>query len=410
MRRSTTLLIAALLFCWSPAADAAYATDRHPPALNTDTDMLAGFSAHEIRAMRDEARRVYTDRRWRAVAERSRLYRYRILRVLQQRWAPAALQLIPVAESGYSPYALSPAGATGLWQLMPSTAREWGAGSRHGVNGRRHVVISTETAVRYLLMMHDSFDSWPLAIAGYHMGPYGLARRLKQRPWRPSQGVNAMPVPATTRAYVRTVLGLISLWQDGELRFPEPEVTSEVVLSPPLDLDQLARWIGVKSRDIFAMNPGLDYRNYYVNEIHLTLPLKQAMRADHQSRRFRPRMLTIAVQKGDSLWSIAQRCGTTVAHIRRMNPSLGKWLHTGQRLLVPANDYHHAVARHNPLLRRHSRRVHYRVKRGDTLWQIARRYGSSVRAIRRLNRMSSRWTIRPGDWLWIKARHRVGRT
>jgi len=408
-RSSSTSLAIITLFAMLLGTTSADA-NRYSPPVNNTTDLLAGLSFHDIRSMRAQARRIYSPKRWKAVCQRSQLYRYRITRILQQRWAPAALQLIPVAESGYSPYAISPVGAAGLWQLMPATAREWGATSQGGINGRRNINISTQTAVRYLLMMHDSFDSWPLAIAGYHMGPYGLAKRLKKRPWQPSQGIDALPVPFTTRSYVRLVLGLVSLWQDGDLRFPEPKITSEVTLSPPLDVDQLARWIGIKSRAIFKMNPGLDYRNYYANQVHLVLPLQQARRADHQSQRFRPRMLTIEVQKGDSLWSIAQRYGSSVKRIRRMNPSLKKWLHTGQYLLVPANDYRYAVAEHNPMLKKYGHRIRYHVKRGDSLWNIARRYGSSVRAIRRINRISSKWTIRSGDWLWIQIRHRVGRT
>ncbi|MDQ6964095.1 MAG: LysM peptidoglycan-binding domain-containing protein [Mariprofundales bacterium] len=398
-----TLIITANITLFTPGTAAA--VDR----LDNDTNLLAGLLPHDIRSMRTEARRVYTKKRWQSISERSQPYRYRILRILQKRWAPAALQLIPVAESGYSPYALSPAGASGLWQLMPATAREWGADTHNGINGRRSVDISTETAVRYLLMMHDSFASWPLAIAGYHMGPYGLAKRLKRTPWSPSQGINAMPIPASTRAYVRTVLGLVSLWQDGELRFPEPEITSEVLIPPPLDVRQLARWMGVDHHTIFNMNPGLDYSNYYANAVKLVLPVEQALRAEEQSQQFRPRTLTIRVQHGDSLWSIAHRYGSSVAHIKRLNPQLGRWLRSGDLLAVPANDYLNAVAALNPLLH-NSHRIHYRVKSGDTLWRIARNYGSSVRAIRRINHLSKRWTIRPGDWLWIKSYHHAGRT
>ncbi|RMH50363.1 MAG: LysM peptidoglycan-binding domain-containing protein [Zetaproteobacteria bacterium] len=399
-------LICLALYC--PGAAAARGAPYDYGAVN-ETDLLAGLPEEEVRAMRAEARRLYGPKRWRRIAERSRLYRYRILRILRRHWAPEALQLIPVVESGYNPYALSHAGATGLWQLMPATAREWGADSRGGVNGRRSVVTSSETAVRYLLTMHDTFGSWPLAIAGYHMGPYGLARRLKHRAWRPDQGIDTLPVPRATRNYVRLVLGLVSLWRDGQLRFPDPEVTSEVELAPPVDIGQLARWIGVEQRYIFEMNPGLDYCNYYARPVRLCLPLTCARRAMAASRRFRPKMVAVRIQPGDTLWSIARRYGTTVARLRRLNPRLGRWLHAGRTLVVPAHDYRNAVARHNPLLNgRH--RIHYRVRKGDTLWRIARRYGTSVRAIRRINRLSRDWTIRPGDWLWIKARHRVGRT
>ncbi|MDX8409425.1 MAG: LysM peptidoglycan-binding domain-containing protein [Mariprofundales bacterium] len=375
---------------------------------NHDANLLAGLSASDIASMRAEARRVYAGR-WGSVSNRSVLYRHRIVRVLQTHWAPKALQLIPVVESGYNPYALSHAGAVGLWQLMPATARAWGAGSRDGRNGRRDVMVSTSTAVRYLLAMFDRFDSWPLAIAGYHMGPYGLARKLKRHPWQAWQGINALPVPTTTRHYVRQVLGLVSLWQLGELRFDEPLVTSEIKLPPPVDIGKIAKGIHMSPRRMYRLNPGLDLQQYYSDAVRLCLPVKQAKRVSEQLEPRAPKMLWIAVKNGDSLWKISHRFDTTVLQLHRLNPTIGKLLHIGQRLRVPTHGYRNAVAQHNPLLS-NGHRVHYLVRNGDTLWALSRKFGTTVSSISRINALGKRGVLHPGKWLWIKAHHQVGKT
>ncbi|MDQ6950072.1 MAG: LysM peptidoglycan-binding domain-containing protein [Mariprofundales bacterium] len=392
-----------LLFCLLLPAGAAAKS-------SYDDNLLAGLSHSDIRSMGDEARQIYRAQRWQRMSKRSTLYRYRILRILRAHWAPKGLQMVPVVESGYNPYALSHAGAVGLWQIMPATARMWGAGSSNGRNGRRSVEISTDTAVRYLLTMFDRFGSWPLAIAGYNMGPYGLARHLRRHPWKPWQGINALPVPRETLDYVRRILGLVVLWQQGELAFAKPVVTTKVKLAPPVDVSEVARLGKMQRKWIYRLNPGLDFQQYYEDSVTLYLPLKLATRVVKQHARYQPKVLLVGMHAGDSLWRIAHRFGTTIAHIRQMNPALeSSVLHVGQILLVPARGYLNAVARNNPLLS-HGHRIHYKIRTGDSLWGLALRFGTTVKAIVRINELKQGKVLHPGKWIWIKAHHRVGRT
>ncbi len=93
---------------------------------------------------------------------------------------------------------------------------------------------------------------------------------------------------------------------------------------------------------------------------------------------------------------------TSVASVRRLNPKLSRTLHVGDLVWVPANRLARAHPLPNPLLAR-GRRIHYRVRSGDSLWTIAGRFGTSPHAIARINQISTDSVIRPGDHLWILA-------
>ncbi|MDQ6977899.1 MAG: lytic transglycosylase domain-containing protein, partial [Ghiorsea sp.] len=179
-------------------------------AIKTPSVFLQGLSAADIEQVKSEAKRTLSPI-WQRIDERAHRVRFRIVQVLNEMNAPHELLYIPVAESGYNPYALSPAGAFGLWQLMPRTAKELGAKSKNGLDGRRHVESSTKAATKYLLALYQRFDSWPLAICAYNLGPWGVQRRLNKKPWSPDMGLDALPFPGETRHYVKQILGMIAL-------------------------------------------------------------------------------------------------------------------------------------------------------------------------------------------------------
>ncbi len=378
--------------------------DRPSSARIAAEPLLQDLNPEDIAISQARAKRNYLNH-WPIVAERSRYVRQRLLAVLEQLQAPPALQLIPVVESGYNPYALSHAGAMGLWQLMPRTARDLGIRNRHGYDGRRNVEEATTAAVRYLLDLRHRFDSWPLAIAAYHMGPYGLARRLKSHPWRAADGLEAMPVPGMTRAYVRHVLGLAALLKTGVIRFPEAYATAPVTLEPPVDVARLGPACGLNGQDIFLFNPGLNQAQYLNEPVTIHLPAEALPVLSERLQFLGPKYVKTTVRKGDSLWRIASQHHIPVARLKWLNPGLGHLLHPGQQLVVPANRLARATAAPNPLLSK-GRRIRYRVRSGDSLWSIARRFGTSATAIARSNQLSRKALIRPGDTLWILARIR----
>jgi len=374
-----------------------------PTAANTDP-LLAGLSQQDLSRAKRLARRNYR-RSWKTIEQRSRFVRSRLLDTLNNLHAPTSLQVIPVVESTYNPYALSHAGATGLWQLMPSTARFLGIRSGKHTDGRRDVVISTSVAVRYLQTLYQRFGSWPLAIAAYNIGPNGLARRLKQHAWKNSDGLSRMPVPAGARLYVQHVIGLAALLNDHSFSLPEPVKTRPLALQTPVDIHRLAQISGMDENDIFRYNPCLNQAQYLKHHVTIHVPENRYEAVRSKLALAGPRYVNTTVVKGDSLWRIAKAHHISIASIKRLNAGLGKYLRIGQSLKVPARHLNMASGIANPLIPT-KRRIRYRVRSGDSLWRIASRFGTTPKAIARYNRISMKQLIRAGDTLWVYGKER----
>jgi len=429
--------------------------------------LTRGLNDKEIAKIKAEAKKVFL-KHWAVNGTRSTYYRQRILDVFADMDAPLELQVIPIVESGYNPYAISPTGAIGLWQIMPGTARHLGVLRNRSLDGSRHVEESTRAALKYLLQLKNHFHYWPLAIAAYHVGPGHMDRKLRRHPWRPEKGLKRLPAPRITRAYVRHVLGLAALFHNGEWTFPPPIETEKLTVNGPVDLNALERSSGLDRTSLFLLNPGLEQSRYLAGRISFYVPTDKLTLIQEKLTNARPGSAYVTVAKGDTLWAIARRHWIHIADIRQLNPGLGKVLHIGQRLNIIAGRVsvkHNNTALANPLLARrkfirykvrhgdsvsriahrfrvspilivranrlgrHSvihtgrklliptsghyrrkasplnKRLRYTVRNGDSLWQIARKFGTSVNSIAHANKIDKGHTIRPGDRLWILARN-----
>ena len=385
-------------------AEATSPAHTKPAPARQPEPLLAGLPARDIARAEAMAKRVYAPI-WPAIAKRSGFVRGRLLAELARQGAPASLQVIPVVESGYDPYAFSRAGAMGLWQLMPGTARVLKLRAPRGINPRRHVETATQGAARYLMQMKSRFGNWPLALAAYHRGPAAIARRLRRHPWSPADGLDALPVPPVTRSYVRSILGLAALVDRGVLAFPEATPMRELVLPAPADLRLLTRAADVPLDALFRFNPGLDHSQYLSTPVTIHVPAMLYDRLLAATSEARPRHVRIRIHPGDNLWNLARRHHTTVTHLKRINRLSRTTLRPGQTLLVPASAFNAAAPAPNPLLAR-GRRIRYRVRPGDNLWNIAKRFGASPWAIARANGLKANAMLHPGDRLWILARIR----
>ncbi len=374
------------------------------PAAQPIDPLLEGIQSDDIVMSKRLAKQNF-QRSWKTIAQRSRFVRQRLLFTLERLNAPTSLQVIPVVESTYNPYALSHAGALGLWQLMPRTARVLGVESGKKLNGRRNINISTAAAIHYLQKMHRRFDSWPLAIAAYNMGPYAVSKRLKKKPWKASDGLENMPIPAATRAYVQHIIGLIALIDDETFEFPTPITTRALELQAPIDIQRLAKLSGISENDIFRFNPCLNLAQYLHEKVTIHVPESTYASVQNNVLQAGPIYVNKTIQKGDNLWSIARAHHTSTQTIKSLNKGMGKYLRIGQRLKVPANRLTQSSADHNPLLTS-GHRMRYKVRSGDSLWRIANRFGTTAKAIARVNQISTRHLIRVGDMLWVFAKVR----
>jgi len=253
--------------------------------------------------------------------------------------------------------------------------------------------------------MHHRFNSWPLAIAAYNMGPYALERRLRKKAWKAADGLENMPIPIGTRAYVQHVIGLTALLQDEVFDFPEPVDTRPLKVQSPVDIERLAEITGMEKDDIFRFNPSLNQAQYLHKTIHIHVPASIFETMQQNISLAGPTYVNHTIKDGDNLWDLARSHHTSVNNLKSLNKSMGKYLRIGQRLKVPANRLAQAVADHNPLLSG-GHRIRYKVRSGDSLWLIANQFGTSPKAIARSNQISLNHVIRAGDFLWVFAKVR----
>tara|TARA_B100001142_G_C14330681_1_gene653984 strand:- start:242 stop:1222 length:981 start_codon:yes stop_codon:yes gene_type:complete len=121
--------------------------------------------------------------------------------LLQNEGLPIDLAVIPLMESGNNPQAKSPKNALGLWQFIPSTAREWGLKSSKSFDDRKNVIKSTKTAIKYLNYLHRQLGDWNLALAAYNWGIGNVKKALKKGLVK-KRRLNLKLLPRETRNYI----------------------------------------------------------------------------------------------------------------------------------------------------------------------------------------------------------------
>jgi soluble lytic murein transglycosylase-like protein len=180
---------------------------------------------------------------------------------------PEALLYLPLVESAFQERAVSPAGAVGLWQFMPATARHYGLEVSEWVDERRDPVRSTLAAARHLRDLHRQFGSWHLALAAYNAGGPRVNAVLRAHA-RGERGDERLywrvrpHLPRETRAYVPLFLASAELARNpahyGFKPSPDgPLVYREVRVPGGVSLDAVARVYGLPVEDVRRLNPHL---------------------------------------------------------------------------------------------------------------------------------------------------------
>ena len=314
---------------------------------------FAGLTLAEIGRLRMEAWNAYHSD-WKIIAKRSRYVRQPILDTLAKMGAARELQVIPVVESSYDPYAQSEVGATGLWQLMPSTATDLRIKSDHFIDGRRDIKASTRGATKFLLKQYKRFGNWPLAFAAYHLGARGVQKRINRRPWKPEDGLKRIPLPPITRTYVRNILGLISLYQVGEFTFPKPLPTETIRVQTPINLDVLHEKAELPKYQLFRFNPELNLKHYYdenASAISLRVTRWRVPAVKKHILTNPAEYLTISIREGERLKDIVKRYNTSVSELHQSNSGNLTLLAKAGKLRIPLSVLKRVQAGKNPLVK-----------------------------------------------------------
>lgn len=362
--------------------------------------------------------------------ERAARYLPFIREELQRAGLPLDLAYLPMVESAFNPRARSRARAQGLWQFMAGTGRLYGLRANSLVDERNDPYLATVAAVRHLGDLHAAFGDWELALAAYNSGPGRVTRALRR-----GKGVTDFwglrrYLPRETRNYVPALwAALIVAKSPEEYGFPRfeerPDCLGRVPVEGALDLEVLAERSGIALEQLAELNPALVHRlTPAEGSYQLAVPCGQeeavaaAVAAIPPNERVRQFMHVVG--KGDTPSSIARRYGSTAEAIlaanRLRNP---RSLRIGQTLVVPrapgsvkpqppraASNEARAPVRPKqrgekaPSAPAAAPGPRYVVQPGDTLYDIARRHGTTVAELKRLNKLTSS-RLRPGDVLLV---------
>lgn len=345
--------------------------------------------------------------RWLA---RARRFVPLITPILESHGLPRDLVYVAMIESGFSTHAYSAAAAVGPWQFISSTARLYRLRMDAWVDERRDPVRATHAAAKFLRWLHDEFDDWYLAFAGYNGGP-GRVRRtidatgvddywgLCRRDALPRETCGYVPkiIAAALIARYPTRFGFDSI--DDSL---PPFEYDEVEVPGPLDLREVARAAGTTFENLKVLNPEL--RRWVTpppppgtGPYVLRLPpgTRDAFEAHKDALHPAARGVFARhrIEAGDTLWKLASRYGCSVQDLVSLNGITDpRGLRLGMELVVPLPG---GAAAPRPAAARtraggHRRGGHgsasvYTVVAGDTLWAIAQRYGVTTEALCRAN-------------------------
>lgn len=326
---------------------------------------------------------------------------------------PQDLAWLAMVESQFKSTARSRAGAVGMWQFMPATARRYGLRVDRYVDERRDWQKATKAAVAYLSDLHDMFGEWPLAVSAYNMGEGGLDRTVamaggEKDLWKIlDNGAHGMH-RETQKFFPKLVASVVvaaSPERYGfELAPEQPDRVLRVPVQGSYSLNKLAKASAIDADRLEELNPDLVRGATPPTGTHMVaVPADDSARfiaalkkvddanalalakvrdetPSRSSQPVSPSGQTYKVRRGDTLSGIAARYGVSTRQLMEANNiRSSRHLMAGKTLKIPGTASSLAAA---------SRPKSYKVRRGDTLSEIAAKYKVSPRDIRAWNGMS----------------------
>ncbi len=245
--------------CREDASNSDWMTGLRMPDLPVHSDPKIGRFVHYF-TQNPQGRKIF--RTW---LKRSGRYRQAVETALRERMLPRDLMALVFIESGFSPFATSHAGAVGLWQFMPDTARAYGLAVEADYDERRSIARASDAATRHLSDLYEKFGSWELALAAYNMGYKGMLDRVRDTGsndfWTLAKIDGALP--RESQLYVPKIVAIAILLNNLE-RFgfddthvDGPVATSNLEVPPGIDLATVARAAGTSIQHLHELNPEL---------------------------------------------------------------------------------------------------------------------------------------------------------
>ena len=323
------------------------------------------------------------------ILKRSGIFLPEIKEILRSEGIPLEIAYLPLIESGFNPRAVSRKNAVGLWQFIRPTGLKYGLKINYLVDERMNAEKSTLAAAKYLKKMHEEFGSWELALAGYNCGEKRVLKAMKKTGssdfWTLSR-----KLPRETRNYLPKFNAALIIAKNPEkygFRITKLQKDYQAVSVPPRkSLAEIANLLDMGYKEISKYNPSLvglstppggnyelkvpkDYAEKLISVQDQVIALKDVQIP------FRTRPARYTVRRDDSLWKIARKFGTSVEKLKYANRLSSSIIRPGQRLKIPSKG--------NLVY------VKHKIRPGENIYVLAKRYGTSIDEIKRANNLKS---------------------
>lgn len=349
--------------------------------------------------------------------DRGSLYLHYIVEQVEKRKMPMEIALLPVVESAFNPKASSRSKASGLWQFIPSTGRNYGLAQDWWKDNRRDIVAATDAALSYLQRLHDMFGNWELALAAYNCGEGCVSRAISynQRRGLPTDYAS-LNLPPETRNYVPKLFAVKNIVLSPvsygiELDSVPDEPYFKAVKAPSkIDVKVAAKLAGLSEEEFIALNPALN-KPVAPGTGNFILPVANVATFNANLENYDKPLVswtTYAAHRGESLEAIAHRHHMAPSQLRAANQEVrldkrGR-LRAAANIMVPMQPVAVKVARavaekgKAPAAEAvPSAERTYVVRSGDTLYGIARRHRTAVDTLAKMNQISATVALQPGQ-------------
>ena len=360
-----------------------------------------------------------------------------IEKYLDQYDIPLEMKYLALVESALKPAAKSRVGATGLWQFMYATGKQYGLNVSSYVDERQDPIKATIAACKYLNHLYKIFGDWDLALAAYNSGPGNVTKAIRRsggyknywniRPFLPKETAGYVP------AFYATMY-LFTYANEHDLIGDAPEIhhfeTDTIHIKRTVSFDQISEQTGIELEVLEFLNPEykidivpyIKEKNYTIRlpKKHADVFLKNeealyALADEDDAKREKPlpqyfemdKRIRYRVKSGDFLGKIAYRYGVRVSDIKRWNGMKNSKLRVGQRLSIYPKRIRipkqtTATKKTGRKAARKGNYVVYTVKKGDSLWTISKKFPKvSIQQIKEWNNIWRANSIKPGTKLKI---------
>ncbi len=342
--------------------------------------------------------------------ERASRYLYHVVAELEKRGMPTELALLPFIESAFNPQAISSAKASGMWQFIPSTGKDFNLKQNLFQDERRGVLDSTDAALTYLQKLYDMFGDWQLALAAYNWGEGSVTRAIKK------QQAAGLPIdfnsmsylmPKETQNYVpklqavKNIIGKPELYKISLPKVDNQPYFASIDKTRDIDVRVAAQLAELTVAEFKELNPQFN-RPVITgsSDVKILLPTDNIEIYKNNLSKWEGPLCTWAtyrVSKNERIENIAKRIGAAPAVLKDVNQiPTNMMVKAGSTLLIPKstqapdNDISQLIVNNATLtMARDSRKISVAVNKKDNLASVAKRYKVTTAQIKDWNNLKS---------------------